>query len=74
MLLRLGVHRLDQSGPPVKLLWPLSDQLQDRPVRPYRDTGLTGGVSLIGFVLTLVANTTSTYLASASMHGRTDYT
>jgi hypothetical protein len=34
------------------------DRLQDdRPVRPSRDTGLTGGVSLIGFVPILGVNT-----------------
>jgi hypothetical protein len=42
------------QGPPVRALWPvwlLLDRLQDtRRVKPSRDTGLTGGVSPIGFV------------------------
>jgi hypothetical protein len=57
ILLGLGVHRSDRSGPPVRPVWPLPDRLQDTPpVRPLRDTGLTGGVSLIGLVPNLGAN------------------
>jgi hypothetical protein len=44
-------------GPPVRPVWPLPDRLQDAPpVRPLRDTGLTGGISLIGLVPNLGAN------------------
>jgi hypothetical protein len=43
---------------PVRLVWPLPDWLQDAPpVRPLRDTDPTGGVSLIGLVPNLGANT-----------------
>jgi hypothetical protein len=57
ILLGLRVHRSDQIGPPVRPVWPLPDRLQDAPpVRPLRDTGLTGGVSLIGLVPNLGAN------------------
>jgi hypothetical protein len=57
ILLRLGVHRSDRSGPPVRPVWPLPDRLQDTPpVRPLRDTGLTGGISLIGLVPNLGVN------------------
>jgi hypothetical protein len=53
----LGVHQSDRSGPPVRPVWPLPDQLQDAPpVRPLRDTGLTGGVNLIGLLPILGAN------------------
>jgi hypothetical protein len=53
----LGVHRSDQSGPPVRPVWPLPDRLQDTPpVRPLRDTSLIGGVSLMGLVPILGAN------------------
>jgi hypothetical protein len=58
ILLGLGVHRSDRSGPLVRPVWPLPDRLQDAlPVRPLRDTGLTGGVSLIGLVPNLGVNT-----------------
>jgi hypothetical protein len=44
-------------GPPVRPVWPLPDWLQDiSPVRPSRDTGLTGGVSLIVLLPNLGAN------------------
>jgi hypothetical protein len=45
-------------GPPVRPVWPLPDRLQDTPpVRPLRNTSLIGGVSLIGHVPNLGANT-----------------
>jgi hypothetical protein len=48
---------VNRSDPPV---WPLPDRLQDAPpVRPLRDTGLTGGVSLIGLMPILGANNRS---------------
>jgi hypothetical protein len=57
ILLGLGVHRSDWSGPPVRPVWPLPDRLQDAPpVRPLRDTSLTRGVSLIGLMPNLGAN------------------
>jgi hypothetical protein len=42
---------------PVRPVWPLPDQLQDTPpVRPLRNTSLTGGVSLTCLVPNLGAN------------------
>jgi hypothetical protein len=39
-------------------VWPLPDRLQDTlSVRPLKDTGLTGGVSLIGLLPNLGVNT-----------------
>jgi hypothetical protein len=44
-------------------VWPLPDRLQDAtPVRPLRDTGLAGGVSLIGLVPNLGATSYAMYL------------
>jgi hypothetical protein len=38
-------------------VWPLPDRLQDAPpVKPLRDTGMTGGVSLIGIMPILGEN------------------
>jgi hypothetical protein len=52
--------------PPVRPVWPLPDRLQDTPpVRPLRDTGLTGGVSLIGLVPILGANICPPFFSKA---------
>jgi hypothetical protein len=57
ILLELGVHWSDWSGPLVRLVWPLPDRLQDAPpVRSLQDTSLTDGVSLIGLVPNSSAN------------------
>jgi hypothetical protein len=64
----LGAHRSDRSGPPVRPVWPLPDRLQDAPpVRPLRDTGLTGGVSLIGLVPILGANICPLFLVKLAV-------
>jgi hypothetical protein len=57
------VHR---SGPPVRPVWPLPDRLQNAPpVRPLRDTSLTGGASLIGIVPNLGANICPLFFSKA---------
>jgi hypothetical protein len=53
---------------PVRPVWTLPDRLQDAPpVRPSRDTGLSGGVSLIGLVPKLGANTVFIFFCASDI-------